>query len=81
MGDDMKWISVNERLPEIGDYSVLGFFRPGGVDMIHVQEYFKDITAGISESGEQLYTKWYLPQGVTHWMPLPDAPTRDSDNA
>ena len=70
-----NWVCVNDKLPEIKDDSVLAYFSEnGGIDMVHIEDYFADITAGISESGEQLYTKWYLSQGVTHWMPLPEPP-------
>lgn len=70
----MDWISVKEKLPELGDYSVLAYFKKSdGIDMIHVEDYFKDITAGVQD-GKQLYTRWYISQGVTHWMPLPDSP-------
>jgi len=68
----MDWISVDDRLPEIKDDSVLATFPNGGVDIIHIEEYFKDITNGHDEEGRQEYTKWYLSQGVTHWMPLPE---------
>ena len=70
-----EWISVAERLPKVGDYSVLAFWSMnGGFDMIHVEQYFADITNGVDDTGKQLYTKWYLQMGVTHWMPLPKAP-------
>ncbi len=81
----MEWISVNDRLPEIVDESCLvcsisgsedgkGFPR-GGYDFIYIPDYFGDITAGLDEKGNQLYTKWYLRQGITHWMPYPKLPT------
>jgi hypothetical protein len=70
----MEWFSVNDNLPPLGDYSVLVYFEHGGIDMVHVQDYFADITAGIVD-GIQQYTKWYIHQGVTHWMPLPDEPS------
>lgn len=69
------WISVDERLPEIKDDGVLAYWEGnGGIDMVHIQDYFQDITAGVDEEGKQLYTKWYLTAGVTHWMPLPPPP-------
>jgi len=64
------WISCSDRLPELGDYSVLGFWQHGGWDMIHVEDYFGDITDGFNNKGEQLYTKWYQSQCITHWMPI-----------
>lgn len=75
-----KWISVEDRLPEIEDNSVLAGcvestrkngWPTGGIDMVHIEDYFKDITDGIDSNGNQKYTKWYITQGVTHWMPLP----------
>lgn len=72
----MAWVSVDERLPDLGDYSVLVHFgETGSIESVHVQDYFSDITAGESLSGEQQYTKWYKSQNVTHWHLLPDAPT------
>ena len=70
-----KWIACNFELPKLGDYSVLAFFSENdGIDMVHVEDYFKDITAGHDEKGNQAYTKWYMWQKVTHWMPLPSPP-------
>lgn len=61
----MDWINVNDRLPEIRDDSVFAYFDHGGIDMVHIQDYFADITAGVID-GVQQYLKWYLHQGVTH---------------
>ena len=75
-GIDMgEWIKCSDRLPEIKDDSVLAFFEAnGGIDMVHIKDTFDDITNGFDEHGVQLYTKWYLNIGITHWMPLPEAP-------
>lgn len=70
-----EWISVNDRLPELKDDGVLVFFPNGAIETVHIQDYFDDITAGVDDFGVQMYTKWYITQGVTHWMPLPEAPT------
>lgn len=68
-----EWIKCEERLPELGDYSVLVYFpKYDSIDMVHVEYYFEDITNGLDEEGNQQYTKWYISQGVTHWMDLPD---------
>ena len=74
--DDMsKWISVKERLPELKDDSVLVFFADNkSIDMVHIQDYFQDQMAGKDDDGNQLYSKWYKSQNVTHWMPLPPDP-------
>lgn len=69
-----KWISVKDSLPEIKDDSVLAYFAEnGGMDMVHIKDYFGDVTGGIVD-GVQTYTKMYLHIGITHWMPLPEAP-------
>ncbi len=74
----MEWVKCSDRLPELGDYSVLAYFSEnGGMDMVHVEDYFKDITNGFDGEGNQLYSKWYLHQSVTHWHPMPDAPEND----
>jgi hypothetical protein len=73
-----EWIKCSERLPESEDNSVLAYWPAnGGMDMVHIQDYFDDITDGLDDEGNQLYTKWYLSSGVTHWMPLPPAPTEE----
>lgn len=80
----MEWIKCSEQLPDLIDdlclvYSATGGeqygFPVGGYDCVHVQDYFGDITNGVSANGEQLYTKRYIHQGITHWMPYPKLPT------
>ena len=74
-----EWISVDDGLPELKDDSVLGYFsNNGSVEMIHIEDYFQDITDGFDENGQQVYTKWYLHQAITHWMPLPLPPESES---
>lgn len=70
-----EWISVDERLPEYDDASVLVHFENGSIETVHL-EYFKDITCGLDENGEQLYCKMYFNHdpAFTHWMPLPEPP-------
>ena len=63
----IDWIRIEERTPEIGDYSVLVWFEDGDWAMAHVEDWFGDITNGLDENGVQQYTKWYLKQHVTHW--------------
>ena len=70
-----KWINVKDELPELSDRSVLAYFSEnGGIDMVHVEDSFRDITNGLDEDNNQLYTKWYFSQGVTYWMELPEPP-------
>lgn len=56
-----KWISVEDKLPKNGDYSVLVVFNNNSVEdmkMVHVQDWIK------GRYGTR----------ITHWMPLPDPP-------
>lgn len=71
------WVSVDDRLPEIKDDSVLAHFENGSIESVHIQDYFKPITNGFDDDGNQIYTLWYLHSApiVTHWQPLPAAPT------
>ena len=70
----MEWVSVKDKLPELRDDSVLVYFpQYQSIDMVHIEDYFGDITAGMIDNVQQ-YTKWYISQGVTHWMPLPEMP-------
>lgn len=71
-----QWIACTDELPAIGDYSVLAYWsRNGGMDMVHATEYFAPMTNGLDADGKQLMSFWYLHSGVTHWMPMPPAPT------
>ena len=70
-----KPIACSDRLPELSDRSVLVYFSDtDSWETVHVEDYFADITAGFDEEGNQLYTKWYISQKVTHWMELPPKP-------
>lgn len=71
------WVSVEDRLPELKDDSVLAHFENGSIETVHIEDYFKPITAGYDTEGNQIYTKWYLHHipKITHWQPLPAAPT------
>ena len=70
MATQMKWISVEDRLPEIDKY--------GGSEQVIVYHSF----VGVGYYGETPKTKkkrWNVQCGgtyanVTHWMPLPDPP-------
>ena len=73
--NNMKWIKCKNELPSLGDYSVLAYFdTQDSVDIVHVEDYFKDITAGLDSKGNQLYSKWYKSENVTHWAELPLSP-------
>ncbi|MEQ1977368.1 DUF551 domain-containing protein [Xenorhabdus sp. SGI240] len=70
----MEWVKCSDRLPELRDDSVIAYFSHGGMDMVHIEDCFKDIGAGVDENGNQLWTKWYLTIGITHWMEFPEPP-------
>ena len=63
----IDWIRIEERTPELGDYSVLIWFEHGAWDMVHVEDWFGDITNGLDEHDVLQNAKWYLKQPVTHW--------------
>ena len=70
------WINVESRLPELADDGVLVYFSStGAVETVNIEDYFRPITDGLDESGNQKYVLWATSQGVTHWMPLPEPPT------
>jgi hypothetical protein len=73
------WISVEESLPEIKDDSVLAYFANGSIETVHIQDCFADMMNGFDDDGKQLYTKWYMSIGITHWMPLPTPPKGEND--
>ena len=65
MGDDMsEWISVKDRLPDT-EILFKGFLVYDNLNNKVSHDYWNN---------EQLEWNHYQ-QHVTHWMPLPDAPT------
>lgn len=74
------WIKCSDELPELRDDSVLVYFSEnGGIDMVHIEDWFSDITNGLDAYGNQLYVKMYATRGVTHWQPLPEPPGDDHE--
>lgn len=71
-----EWIPVEERLPETRDWVlVIGIFVPeGGWFVPHIAEYFR----GSWRLDDDEYS---YPEDrhikVTHWMPLPEPPTKE----
>ena len=37
----MIWIRIEERTPELGDYSILVWFEDGALDMAHVEDWWR----------------------------------------
>lgn len=62
-----EWISVNDRLPRVGEYVIAyGDNGPKGCCM-----------AFVNDDDEWLYeidNHYENGYGITHWMPLPEAP-------
>ena len=70
------WVDIYKEEPELKDESILMHFENGSIETVHIEEFFKPITAGFDSYGNQQYTKWWVahdPQ-CTHWMALPAPP-------
>ncbi len=63
----MKWISVNDRLPERGS-QVLACYKGGYVGVLHYIEWMKHNEIAWIEDGYNVI------KDVTHWQPLPKPP-------
>ena len=65
MNEEMKWITVSEKLPE-EDKKVLCYCRTNIIEILELCEdvWFQDIGTG--------YLKAYPIRFVLAWMPLPD---------
>lgn len=73
----MNWIKCSSSLPTLEDNGVLVYFsETGSIETVHIEDYFKDVTAGYDLNGKLTYVKMYLSAGITHWMPLPLPPER-----
>lgn len=72
---DENWISVNDRLPKVGQY-VLCFYIIGDIDVFAVG-YIHCITTYEYEESTSKSVEWkcdnYEPS-VTHWLELPKKP-------
>lgn len=63
-----EWIKCKDALPTPFDGGILVYFEANdAIDLVNCEDYFKEITAGLDENGDQKWTRWYLSQGVTHW--------------
>lgn len=70
------WIPCSEHIPGLSDRSVLAYFpATGSMEIVHVEDYFKPITAGRDpKTGNQLFSRWYTQAGISHWRELPEPP-------
>jgi hypothetical protein len=67
--DGGKWISVEDRLPELDESPVLGWFG-GEIGFANFAEQ-----SGTDAEGNVWTRKGF--EQITHWMPLPDPPKED----
>ena len=69
----MKWISVEDRLPEEGQ-RVIYYFKITGIDIGRfTRKPFDDLPDDCQ--GNCFYgSDGWLTDDVTHWMPLPEKP-------
>lgn len=70
-GNQMRWISVKDRLPEEykgEDNELINY-------LCYMPEYGIDIANFMKPAG--IWVCMGLPVKVTHWMPLPEAPKED----
>lgn len=74
--NELVWRKCSEGIPLLSDRNVQVYFsETDAVEDVHVEDYFKPITAGTDpDTGSQLFTRWYESQSVTHWMELPERP-------
>ncbi len=83
------WISVDERLPDVGDWVNVLYDRNEGDywDRYNKPRYsvYGAQLRHIDQEGYAEWQRWQMSDGgpmcplwlVTHWQPLPDAPEED----
>lgn len=69
-----KWISVNERLPIVGDKVIVAIKDESG-DSAFVYTY----TGWYSGNGKKWIVDDDFNNYVTHWMPLPEPPKEETE--
>ena len=66
----MEWISINDKMPEMMKW-VLGYCVSGAMEIVRYDHIMDDWDSVLPNHG---YRKEY----ITHWMPLPEPPGRDT---
>jgi len=67
-----KWISVKDKLPEIGD-EVLTFNEENCIWL----DFYVDLDMGDNTSKPMFWSEKDDLGAITHWMPLPDPPENE----
>lgn len=77
----MKWISIEDKLPQCYNSLYLVLADEGDSGGISIQQYAdKSLSADKSDPPSNWYTRgdeglYFLLANITHWMPLPEPPT------
>ena len=72
----MKWISVNDRLPEAGQFVLIwkpGYIQPQRAKFQEGKETYPE-DGGFRWFGDNGHVFLGPYENVTHWMPLPEPP-------
>ena len=64
----MKWISVTDNAPRIGDVVLVYDKHIEDVTTGYISEFLRDRRVWIIDCGQSISDE------VTHWMPLPEPP-------
>ncbi len=83
-----EWISVKDRLPELGTLCAISYTKPGwggrmGVYIARYDRLYKTFNIkdgydeGFFKTGLNTFSQKY--DEVTHWMPLPKPPEATHD--
>jgi hypothetical protein len=77
----MDWIALSARRPEVGAWVLMYLTRYGGVDRYRAGMYMGPddwlSAANLVEMGRGTGGALLRDADVSHWLPLPDPPTRE----
>lgn len=71
------WVACEDELPAWFDGPILAYFQEtDSIETVNCEDFFKPITAGLDEQGNQKWTYWYLSHQIriTHWALCPERP-------